>query len=132
MKEKTVFVCSECDYQSPKWLGRCPSCNSWNTFEEQMAADEKKPAKQAQTAYCGTTSPAVLLDKLEMPVTYVYVTCREYKFKKAQRTDDDIASILNENMQNYINNLQEKGIQTISNSVRITMGEDGGTASGRK
>ena len=71
------------------------------------------------------------LAKLEMPVTYVYVTCREYKFEKAQRTDDDIASILNENMQNYINNLQEKGIQTISNSVRITMGEDGGTASGR-
>ena len=69
MKPKSIFVCNECGYHSAKWLGRCPSCNSWNTFEEQMAADEKKPAaKQAQTAYCGTTSPAVLLDKLEMPV----------------------------------------------------------------
>ena len=29
---KTVFVCNECGYESPKWLGKCPACNSWNTF----------------------------------------------------------------------------------------------------
>ena len=34
-KAKTVFVCSECGYESPKWLGKCPSCNSWNTFYEE-------------------------------------------------------------------------------------------------
>ena len=27
-KVKTVFVCSECGYESPKWLGKCPACNS--------------------------------------------------------------------------------------------------------
>lgn len=32
---KTVFVCSECDYQSSKWLGKCPQCNAWNTFVEE-------------------------------------------------------------------------------------------------
>ena len=32
---KRVFVCSECDYQSPKWLGKCPECGSWNTFTEE-------------------------------------------------------------------------------------------------
>ena len=32
---KTVFVCNECGYESPKWLGKCPACNSWNTFFEQ-------------------------------------------------------------------------------------------------
>lgn len=32
---KTVFVCSECDYQSPKWMGCCPECGSWNTFREE-------------------------------------------------------------------------------------------------
>ena len=37
-KSKTIFVCSECGYESSKWLGKCPSCNSWNTFYE-----EKKP-----------------------------------------------------------------------------------------
>ncbi len=34
-KAKTVFVCSECGNESPKWLGKCPACNSWNTFYEQ-------------------------------------------------------------------------------------------------
>ena len=34
-KPKTIFVCSECGNESPKWLGKCPACNSWNTFYEQ-------------------------------------------------------------------------------------------------
>mgnify|MGYP000646408504 FL=1 len=34
-KAKTVFVCSECGNESSKWLGKCPACNSWNTFYEQ-------------------------------------------------------------------------------------------------
>ena len=34
-KSKTIFVCSECGNESPKWLGKCPACNSWNTFYEQ-------------------------------------------------------------------------------------------------
>lgn len=32
---KTVFVCNECGYESAKWMGKCPACNSWNTFFEQ-------------------------------------------------------------------------------------------------
>lgn len=31
---KIIFVCSECGATSPKWLGKCPDCSSWNTFEE--------------------------------------------------------------------------------------------------
>ena len=33
-KAKTVYVCSQCGYESGKWNGRCPSCGEWNTFEE--------------------------------------------------------------------------------------------------
>lgn len=33
-KEKTSYVCSNCGYDSPKWFGKCPSCGSWDTFEE--------------------------------------------------------------------------------------------------
>ncbi len=33
-KSKTVFVCSECGYESGKWLGRCPACSAWNTMSE--------------------------------------------------------------------------------------------------
>jgi DNA repair protein RadA/Sms len=34
-KAKTIFVCNECGYESAKWIGKCPACNSWNTFFEQ-------------------------------------------------------------------------------------------------
>jgi len=43
MKTKTVFTCQTCGHQSPKWLGRCPDCNSWNSFaEEDYALDSPK------------------------------------------------------------------------------------------
>jgi DNA repair protein RadA/Sms len=35
-KEKTVFTCQKCGYQSPKWLGRCPDCANWNCFVEEL------------------------------------------------------------------------------------------------
>lgn len=41
-KTKTVFVCSECGNESPKWLGKCPACNSWNTFYEEKIINEGK------------------------------------------------------------------------------------------
>src|SRR5690606_23669677 len=34
-KRKTKFVCQECGTESPKWLGKCPGCNAWNTFAEE-------------------------------------------------------------------------------------------------
>ena len=34
-KMKTVFVCSNCGYESSKWLGKCPGCNEWNSFYEE-------------------------------------------------------------------------------------------------
>src|SRR4030065_390536 len=35
MKTKTVFSCQNCGFQAPKWLGKCPDCNSWNSFVEE-------------------------------------------------------------------------------------------------
>lgn len=35
-KNKTVFVCQNCGVQSPKWIGRCPSCHEWNTYVEEI------------------------------------------------------------------------------------------------
>ncbi|MBR3767889.1 MAG: DNA repair protein RadA [Clostridia bacterium] len=35
-KNKTVYICNVCGYQTPKWAGKCPDCNEWNTFEEQQ------------------------------------------------------------------------------------------------
>ncbi|MBE6717419.1 MAG: DNA repair protein RadA [Ruminococcaceae bacterium] len=35
-KNRTVFVCANCGYSTPKWAGKCPDCNEWDTFEEQL------------------------------------------------------------------------------------------------
>lgn len=35
-KSKTLFFCQTCGYESAKWLGKCPSCNSWNSFAEEL------------------------------------------------------------------------------------------------
>ncbi len=42
-KSKSVFFCQSCGYQTPKWLGNCPSCGEWNTFVEEVV--EKNTAK---------------------------------------------------------------------------------------
>lgn len=40
-KVKTVFVCKECGYESPKWNGKCPSCGEWATMEEEVKINNK-------------------------------------------------------------------------------------------
>lgn len=50
MASSTVFFCKECGYESAKWLGKCPSCNSWNSFVEekvQKKADKKNIASRS-------------------------------------------------------------------------------------
>jgi len=47
IKDKTVFVCSECGFDSPKWSGKCPSCGMWNTMKEMTV---KAPTAQTVTA----------------------------------------------------------------------------------
>lgn len=67
MKEKTVFVCTECDYQSPKWLGRCPSCGKWNTFEEETYTPAPKSSKNPRASALSDGSSPVLFDEMEVP-----------------------------------------------------------------
>ena len=38
-KNKTVYICSECGYESAKWYGQCPHCSEWNCMEEEIKAD---------------------------------------------------------------------------------------------
>lgn len=44
-KEKTVYVCTNCGQESPKWAGKCPSCGQWNTFVEEVVRKEAPVAK---------------------------------------------------------------------------------------
>ena len=46
-KAKTVFVCSNCGYESAKWLGKCPACNEWNGFYEEKVASSSGNASSS-------------------------------------------------------------------------------------
>ena len=52
MKTKSIYICSECGYRSPKWLGKCPGCEQWNTLLETIV-EETKSASAAK-AVSGT------------------------------------------------------------------------------
>ncbi|MDA9345027.1 DNA repair protein RadA [Flavobacteriales bacterium] len=41
-KVKSAFFCQSCGTQSPKWLGKCPQCNEWNTYVEEVISKEEK------------------------------------------------------------------------------------------
>ena len=48
-KEKMIFVCSSCGYESAKWLGKCPACNEWNSFyEEKIVKDSKSSTEKSK------------------------------------------------------------------------------------
>ena len=58
-KTTTQFVCSECGYVSPKWLGRCPECGKFNSLIEEAVSPA--PAKKAQSAFrLNSTRPTPL------------------------------------------------------------------------
>ncbi|MDD5692006.1 MAG: DNA repair protein RadA [Candidatus Omnitrophica bacterium] len=60
MRTKTVFSCSSCGYQSPKWLGRCPDCNSWNSFTEEDYSAPSTGTKERVSLY--KDGPVLLKD----------------------------------------------------------------------
>lgn len=47
-KTKTAYLCSNCGYDSPKWLGKCPSCGEWNTFVEEKVSVSKSKATRGR------------------------------------------------------------------------------------
>ena len=69
-KEKSVYVCSECAGVSPKWLGKCPSCNAWNTLLESVP-QSAAPSKNRFSALAKTAEVAILgeIDALDMQRT---------------------------------------------------------------
>ncbi len=67
MKPRSVFACTACGAQSPKWLGRCPDCNAWNTFAEEIAAPTAAPgaATSKHPTLSGVASRAQRLDEFD-------------------------------------------------------------------
>lgn len=57
-KSKTVFVCGECGYETPKWVGKCPGCGEWNTMVEDVRLPQKAAVSAApRPAYTFSAMP---------------------------------------------------------------------------
>ena len=72
MAGKTNFVCQSCGYESPKWLGKCPSCSEWNSFVEEYAP--KKSSTPAKRASSLNSAKPLLLKNVEYTKEQRYIT----------------------------------------------------------
>lgn len=61
-RKRSRFVCNACGHEETKWLGRCPACGNWNTFEESDAA--AAVTASAHRPASATTADALLLDRI--------------------------------------------------------------------
>lgn len=59
-KRSTKFVCQECGYESPKWMGKCPGCHSWNSFVEEVQMTGAK----SRHAFAGVPKPTGKPEKI--------------------------------------------------------------------
>src|SRR5574344_1616876 len=62
-KEKVVYVCTNCGQDSPKWVGKCPSCGAWNSYVEQVVRKESA-VKQAISGSNGMKSKPMILSDI--------------------------------------------------------------------
>lgn len=68
-KSKTQYFCKNCGAQSAQWLGKCPACGEWNTFEEEVLVREATPAKGRSMAITTQKHPKPIdeVSLLELP-----------------------------------------------------------------
>ena len=82
-KTKTVYVCSHCGADSPKWIGKCPNCGEWNTYVEEVVAKEAPAARRL--------APGLPREKGKLrPVLLRDVTAEE----EAQRLQEENEALL--------------------------------------
>ena len=60
-KDKTIFLCNDCGYESPKWAGKCPACGAWNSFVEKVVR-AGAPSRGSVATMDNTPSRPILID----------------------------------------------------------------------
>lgn len=66
-KNKTVFICSQCGYETPKWFGKCPTCGEWDTLnEEQIITSTKSSSQNKLTRHGGAVSLSQINSSAEL------------------------------------------------------------------
>ncbi len=63
-KLKTQYVCSDCGYSSPRWLGKCPDCGAWNTLTEQAPSQEPAALEKKIKRAPGLGAQALRIDDI--------------------------------------------------------------------
>ncbi len=65
---KTIYICSNCSYHTPKWMGKCPSCSQWNTFvEDVISTSPEEPTVKRKSMVSGGDNKAISYADLEIP-----------------------------------------------------------------
>jgi DNA repair protein RadA/Sms len=64
-KAKTIFYCTQCGNEFPKWQGQCPACREWNTIVEQPNTAKTSSVARRSSSAIGFTSRALRLDEIE-------------------------------------------------------------------
>lgn len=65
MKSKSVYICGECGYSSPKWLGKCPGCGSWNTLTETLVSQTKSSTARPTAAARGAVNAPLPIGEIK-------------------------------------------------------------------
>lgn len=65
MRNKTIFVCQSCGSQSPRWIGKCPNCDSWNSYVEEHVVDRPAPKTTRAQVAAETSGNVMLLQDVE-------------------------------------------------------------------
>ena len=80
-KTKTTFFCKNCGFESPKWVGKCPSCEQWNTFTEEKMVQAKN-----------TTWSKSSRKELAVPVKIADISTKEQL--RLQLSDSELNQVL--------------------------------------
>lgn len=79
-KKKTKFCCQECGYETPKWMGKCPGCNAWNTMVEEVELPKSSRRQSFVTsseAIAGTNKPQMITAIQSVSEPRIYTEYKE-------------------------------------------------------
>lgn len=72
-KQKSIYICKNCGYESAKWYGKCPSCNEWGTLDEETIITENKSTKKSSVGNLKNCN-VLKLDDIDSSTEFRYNT----------------------------------------------------------
>ena len=75
-KSRTYFYCRKCGYQSSSWLGKCPACGQWNTFDEEVV--QRSATTGAKKSVSKTSQPKLLQQVVYSETQRMPTRCAEF------------------------------------------------------